>query len=111
MKKLLSLLLLLSSFAYADVEKLCLVVVLEPDEDSLRNEIDKEIKESDCKKNNILKVMLFNNKPTHEPELTFSHVAAQYCRFDRNTIINSEVLACVLYSPIPRYADLRKKRE
>ena len=108
MKKLLLLLLLISSFAYADMDKMCMVVVLEPDESSLRAEIDKEIKESDCKKNNILKVMLFNNKPTHEPELTFSHVAAQYCRFDRNTIINSEVLACVLYSPVPRYVNTRK---
>ena len=91
---------LISPFAYSDMDKVCLVLPLKPSLESMFDDIKKEIKLSDCKRNNILRVRLY--KPEFDPEIALANVASKYCRFDRNIVIKGEVMTCVLYWPEAR---------
>lgn len=93
MKKLL-ILLLLSPFAYADMDRICSI--------SLKNTyatalyVEAQIKKQNCERNNVLELTVpVENEYTRESLLMFSN---QFCRFDRNRSIERMTLSCILYS-------------
>ena len=92
MKKLLITLLLLSPFAYADMDRVCRVVF-----DDLDNfTIQEKIEENNCERNNVLEVFYTKNNEYTKSKLLL--VSNQFCRFDRNRNIEGNVLSCILYS-------------
>ena len=93
MKKLLITLLLLSPFAYADMDRVCMIV-LSDDLDIFK--IQEKIEENNCERNNVLEVFAIGHDDTTKRKLLL--VSNQFCRFDRNRDIERSVLSCILYS-------------
>lgn len=97
MKTLLITLLLLSPFAYADMDRVC-IIVLSDDLDIFN--IPEKIEENNCERNNVLEVFAAKNDDYTKAKLLL--VSNQFCRFDRNRDIERNVLSCILYSTKPR---------
>ena len=93
MKNLLITLLLLSPFAYADMDRVCMFV-LSDDLDIFK--IQEKIEENNCERNNVLEVFYTKNNEYTKSKLLL--VSNQFCRFDRNRNIEGNVLSCILYS-------------
>jgi len=93
MKNLLITLLLLSPFAYADMDRVCMIV-LSDDLDIFK--IQEKIEENNCERNNVLEVFYTKNNEYTKSKLLL--VSNQFCRFDRNRNIEGNVLSCILYS-------------
>ena len=93
MKKILALL-LLSPLAFADMDKICMVELHKGSK-----WMWEQIKEEKCERNNILKVWTTLDYINKTKEEALSQISAEYCRFDRNTVIKGGHLTCVLYSP------------
>ena len=93
MKKLLITLLLLSPFAYADMDRVCMIVL---SDDLDRFKIQEKIEESNCERNNVFMVLRTKNDEHTKSKLLL--VSNQFCRFDRNRDIERNVLSCILYS-------------
>jgi hypothetical protein len=92
MKKLLITLLLLSPFAYADMDRVCMIV-LSDDLDIFK--IQEKIEKNNCERNNVLEVFATKDDDYKQSLLLVSN---QFCRFDRNRDIERSVLSCILYS-------------
>ena len=99
MKTLLITLLLLSPFAYADMDRVC-IIVLSDDLDIFN--IPEKIEENNCERNNVLEVFAAKNNDFEIPKAKLLLVSNQFCRFDRNRDIERNVLSCILYSTKPR---------
>tara|TARA_B100000767_G_C19438106_1_gene398830 strand:+ start:67 stop:366 length:300 start_codon:yes stop_codon:yes gene_type:complete len=93
MKKILALL-LLSPLAFADMDKICMVELHKGSK-----WMWEQIKEEKCERNNILKVWTTLDYINKTKEEALSQISAEYCRFDRNTVIKGGHLTYVLYSP------------
>ena len=93
--RLLTILLFLSPIVSADMDKVCTIYT----EQYGWNDIAKGIEEKGCVRNNILQVVYGMENP--EEGMLFLQ-SIKWCRFDRNTDISVNVLACVLYSTEPR---------
>ena len=96
MKKLLALL-LLSPFAYADMDKICSMSVPEFGSTSY---VTKQILEKGCERNNVLQLVFNKNNEYTRDSLLF--LSDEFCRFDRNRTIERTTLSCILYSKQPR---------
>ena len=92
MKKLLALL-LLSPFASADMDYVCTVEIHEN-----FPWMWEQIEEKGCERNNILRVETTLDYISMTREEALVEISAQYCRFDRNIVIEDGLLTCVLYS-------------
>ena len=98
MKKLTILIaMLMGSSAYADMDRVCMIV-LSDDLDIFK--IQEKIEENNCERNNVLEVVAIGNDDTTTRKLLL--VSNQFCRFDRNRDIERNVLSCILYSTKPR---------
>ena len=92
MKKIFLALLLISTFANAEMDNICYVSVTNGG--SLQ--VETQIRKKQCERNNVLELSVSkNNEYTRERLLMFSN---QFCRFDRNRSIERMTLSCVLYS-------------
>ena len=92
MKKYL-LIILLAHFAYADMDKVCLIYFPESWVSDL--EIQAKMVKKKCEKNNVLELNLGMDEFTEE---TLLQKSSKFCRFDRNTIIVKNTLSCILNS-------------
>ena len=93
MKKLL-ILLLLSPFAYADMDRVCSISLANTYGTSV--DVETQIRKKKCERNNVLELIVDkDNEYTRESLLMFSN---KFCRFDRNRSIERMTLSCVLYS-------------
>ena len=93
MKKLIALL-LLSPLAYADMDKICRVFVVDVVKEY--SEIEAVLIKRQCERNNVLEVFYTKNDESIKSKLLL--VSNQFCRFDRNRDIERNVLSCILYS-------------
>ncbi|MDB4029882.1 hypothetical protein OAD71_00100 [Gammaproteobacteria bacterium] len=92
MKKLIALL-LLSPLAYADMDKICRVFVVDVVKEY--SEIEAVLIKRQCERNNVLALSVAgNNEYTRENLLNISNL---FCRFDRNRSIEGSNLSCILY--------------
>ena len=111
MKKIILLMLMLSPFANADMDNICLINApsntddlmdfIFSDEDTPN--IESKIDELGCERNNILLLTIPEVKGV--PELTatyFQYASALWCRHDRNESVVANNLKCVLYDTKPR---------
>lgn len=105
MKKLLTLL-LLSPFAYADMDKICSISVPEFGSTSY---VTKQILEKGCERNNVLQLVFNKNDEYTRESLLF--LSDEFCRFDRNRTIERTTLSCILYSKQPRKYILKRLNE
>jgi hypothetical protein len=97
MKKILTLL-LLSPFAYADMDRICSISLANPYGTSV--DVETQIRKKKCERNNVLELIVAkDNEYTRESLLMFSN---QFCRFDRNRSIERMTLSCILYSTTAR---------
>ena len=111
MKKIILLMLMLSPFANADMDNICVVNspaemkdILDfifSDEDTPN--IERTIDELGCERNNILLLSL----DVSESELSllkdyFQYASALWCRHDRNEEVVGNLMRCVLYDTKPR---------
>ena len=93
MKKLLTLL-LLSPFAYADMDRICSISLANTYGTSV--DLETQIRKKKCERNNVLELRVAkDNEYTRESLLMFSN---KFCRFDRNRSIERMTLSCILYS-------------
>ena len=93
MKKLLALL-LLSPFAYADMDRICSISLANTYGTSV--DVETQIRKKKCERNNVLELIVAkDDEYTRESLLMFSN---QFCRFDRNRSIERMTLSCILYS-------------
>ena len=101
MRLLLLLLPLLPFMAKADMDKICLVSLVGTEDITYALEpiqIEDEIRNQRCERNNVLVV-------SGTPELfTQEMLIAYFCRFDRNVIKDNDEFTCVLYDKEPRIA-------
>jgi len=103
MKTLLITLLLLSPFAYADMDRVCTIVLnWEGDENAV---VLKQLQEKKCERDNVLEVYGMKGATKYEKtqRATLLVISNTFCRFDRNRDIESylaerSVLSCILYS-------------
>lgn len=93
--KRLFLIMLLTPFAKADMDKICKINV----NFGYIEKVEEFIKQKGCKRNNILELSL-NETSNPDPFLYF--ISNHWCRFDRNLNIKDSKLHCVLYSTEPR---------
>ena len=107
MKKLLALL-LLSPFAYADMDKICSMSV-PADEFVSTSYVTKQILEKGCERNNVLQLVFNKNNEYTRESLLF--LSDEFCRFDRNRTIERTTLSCILYSKQPRKYILKRLNE
>tara|TARA_B100000780_G_scaffold270825_1_gene231079 strand:+ start:876 stop:1181 length:306 start_codon:yes stop_codon:yes gene_type:complete len=93
MKKYL-LLMLLTPFASADMDKICAITITD-----LTLNVASQIQEKECERDNILQVISLvkksNSLPMRQQLLLISN---KFCRFDRNADIEGNFLSCVLYT-------------
>jgi len=101
MKKLLITLLLLSPFAYADMDRVCTVVITYGGMDEIRN----QLQEKKCDRDNVLEV--YAAKYDESTRGSFLLISNTFCRFDRNRDIERNVLSCILYSTKARRSPLK----
>ena len=99
MKKIILLMLILSPFANADMDKICSIVLYKDDMNNYQTYIAEEVKQRSCVRNNIFEVGILN---LENNEMDLIAISNQWCRFDRNRKITRELLSCVLYSNKPR---------
>tara|TARA_B110000014_G_scaffold174121_1_gene124275 strand:+ start:1032 stop:1334 length:303 start_codon:yes stop_codon:yes gene_type:complete len=93
MKKLLALI-LLSPFAYADMDRICSISLANTYGNSV--DVETQIRKKKCERNNVLELRVAkDNEYTRESLLMFSN---KFCRFDRNRSIERMTLSCILYS-------------
>ncbi len=93
MKKLLALI-LLSPFAYADMDRICSISLANTYGTSV--DVETQIRKKKCERNNVLELRVAkDNEYTRESLLMFSN---KFCRFDRNRSIERMTLSCILYS-------------
>ena len=90
MNKLLTLI-FMSSFAYADMNKVCDITI---GATANWKQVEDYIYKGDCKKDNILYVNSFQNIP----DKALVEISSLWCRYDRNTVIKENSLSCVLHS-------------
>ena len=93
MKKLLALL-LLSPFASADMDTVCLIYFPEGWVSYLQ--VESKISERKCERNNVLELNL--GKESEYTKETLLKLSNKFCRFDRNRSIEKKTLSCILYS-------------
>ena len=66
-----------------------------------RATIEYAIKKNDCERNNVLLVMvngsLRETVTDAEVKNSFTFIASDFCRFDRNVLMSHNFLSCVLY--------------
>ena len=114
MKKIILLMLMLSPFANADMDNICVVNspaemkdILDfifSDEDTPN--IERKIDELGCERNNILMLTL-DVYTTNQSDLDlfpsyFQYASALWCRHDRNEKVVGNLMRCVLYDTKPR---------
>tara|TARA_B100001996_G_scaffold375357_1_gene355198 strand:- start:662 stop:961 length:300 start_codon:yes stop_codon:yes gene_type:complete len=92
------LLLIFSFFAQADMDYICDVTLDGRDDSS--EQVLKQIKGLDCKRNNILSVRLDLAVSMSSEKIDL--FAGKFCRFDREILATKSTLSCVLYSPSGR---------
>jgi hypothetical protein len=105
MKKIFLLMLMLSPFANADMDKMC-VIKAPKDVDvvvfmiaPMANEINK----LGCDRNNILLFEIsMQNREVDMSATFFQYASALWCRHDRNEKVVNNLLRCVLYDNKPR---------
>ena len=98
MKKYL-LLMLLTPFAYADMDTVCLIYFPEGWVSTL--EVEGKIRTRRCERNNVLEINL--GKESEYTKETLLKLSNKFCRFDRNRSIERKTLSCILYSTRARY--------
>jgi len=81
----------MSSFAYADMSKVCSIYIGATAE---MKDVEKNIWKGDCKQDNILHVFSYQ----FIPEELAVEISSLWCRYDRNTVITKTALSCVLHS-------------
>ena len=96
MKKLLFLI-LLTPFAYADMDNICSISLDQFGTDAY---ITDQIRQKGCERNNVLQLTAYKLDEYTVEALLFK--SAKFCRFDRNMDIKRSTLICVLYSTKPR---------
>jgi hypothetical protein len=108
MIKFLSVLMIfVSSGVFANMDKQCVVELL-PQPKGLssagggdRATIEYAIKKNDCERNNVLLVMMNSSLretvTDAEVKNSFTFIASDFCRFDRNVLMSHNFLSCVLY--------------
>jgi hypothetical protein len=106
MKKIILLMLMLSPFANADMDNICIINApsntdimdfIFSDEDTPN--IESRIDELECERNNILLLTI----PESEITATYlQYASALWCRHDRNEKVVVNLLRCVLYDTKPR---------
>tara|TARA_B110001450_G_C17301566_1_gene351677 strand:- start:201 stop:548 length:348 start_codon:yes stop_codon:yes gene_type:complete len=108
MKNSLLILMIFGSFgAFANMDKQCVVELL-PQPEGLsssgggdRATIEYAIKKNDCERNNVLLVMvnssLRETVTDAEVKNSFTFIASDFCRFDRNVLMSHNFLSCILY--------------
>ena len=93
--------------AFANMDKECVVELL-PQPEGLssagggdRATIEYAIKKNDCERNNVLLVMvnssLRETVTDAEVKNSFTFIASDFCRFDRNVLMSHNFLSCILY--------------
>ena len=87
-----------SFFAQADMDYICDVTLFGRDDSS--EQVLKQIKGLDCKRNNILSIHLDLAVSMSSDKIDL--FAGQFCRFDREILTSKSTLSCVLYSPTGR---------
>ena len=97
MKKIILLMLMLSTFAKADMDNICSINL---DQFGTTIHVTEQIKKRGCERNNILQLTAFKLDEYTEESLLF--MSGKFCRFDRNMDIKRSTLICVLYSTKPR---------
>ena len=113
-KFLSALMIFVSSGVYANMDKHCVVELL-PQPEGLssagggdRATIEYAIKKNQCKRNNILLVMVNGNLREKVTDIdvknSFTLIASDFCRFDRNVLMSDSFLSCVLYDTKGREA-------
>ena len=87
-----------SFFAQADMDYICDVTLFGRDDSS--EQVLKQIKGLDCKRNNILSIRLDLAVSMSSDKIDL--FAGQFCRFNREILTSKSTLSCVLYSPTGR---------
>ena len=93
--------------AFANMDKQCVVELL-PQPEGLssagggdRATIEYAIKKNDCERNNVLLVMvnssLRETVTDAEVKNSFTFIASDFCRFDRNVLMSHNFLSYILY--------------
>ena len=99
--------LLVSPFAYSNMDNICEAEIFPiPDDVSSpagtpMMRLESSIQEQGCARNNILSVRAKEVREKHGADLTkdiFNETVAHFCRFDRNVVIGDAEMTCVLYS-------------
>ena len=99
--------LLVSPFAYSNMDNICEAEIFPvPDDVSSpagtpMMRLESSIQEQDCTRNNVLRVKAKEVREKHGAALTkdiFNETVAHFCRFDRNVVIGDAEMTCVLYS-------------
>ena len=107
MIRFLILTLMVSPFAYSNMDNICEVEIFPvPDDVSTpvgtpMMRLEFAIQEQGCTRNNILSVRAKEVRVKHGAYLTkdiFNETVAHFCRFDRNVVIGDAEMTCVLYS-------------
>ena len=107
MIRFLVLLLLVSPFAYSNMDNICEAEIFTvPDDVSTPGStpmmrLEFAIQEQGCTRNNVLRVRAKEVRQKHGAALTkdiFNETVAHFCRFDRNVVIGDAEMTCVLYS-------------
>ena len=107
MLRFLILTLLVSPFAYSNMDKICEVEIFPVPGDvstpggTPMMRLEFTIQEQGCTRNNILSVRAKEVREKHGETLTkdiFTETVAHFCRFDRNVVIGDAEMTCVLYS-------------
>ena len=109
MKKIILLMLMLSPFANADMDYVCVVnsPIDVDDLDYVFEEMEDYIEKVGCERNNILLLTLpfmpnRDNLDRASRNETLNIASALWCRHDRNEKIERDQLRCVLYDTKPR---------
>ncbi|MDC1184114.1 hypothetical protein N8150_02810 [Gammaproteobacteria bacterium] len=102
MKKLLFLI-LLTPFAYADMDYICAVATAKLDEAYIK----KSITDKNCKRNMIFSyTVISSNNLSPNLRISFQNalldISNKWCRFDRNRDFTDISFSCVLYADKPR---------
>ena len=117
MKKIILLMLMLSPFANADMDYVCVLnSPLDVDDlDFIFDEMEDYIEEVGCERNNILLLTLpyISNESYLDRAArneTLNIASALWCRHDRNEKIEGNQLRCVLYDTKPRKTLLNEEK-
>ena len=111
MIRFLILTLLVSPFAYSNMDNICEAEIFPvPDDVSTPGgtpmmRLESSIQEQGCTRNNILSVRAKAVREKHGAAFTkdiFNETVAHFCRFDRNVERDKTSFTCVLYDKKPR---------